>query len=57
MENLPQILIRKVLVAPLKAIPPAIAYNDPTIIIQNTKYWFLFLKGWLKHDKYIVLKR
>ncbi|MEM2027501.1 MAG: glycosyltransferase family 2 protein [Candidatus Bathyarchaeia archaeon] len=56
-ENLPQMLIRKVLAAPLKAIPPAIAYNDPTIVIQNTKYWFLFLKGWLKHDKYIVLKR
>lgn len=56
-KHLPNAVVRKVLAAPLKAIPPAVAYNDPTIILQNTKYWFRYLKGWLKPNKYITLKR
>lgn len=56
-ENLPYILMRKVLTAPLKAIPPALAYKDANIIVQNTKYWLRFLKGWLKYNEYIILKR
>jgi glycosyltransferase involved in cell wall biosynthesis len=55
--SLPNMLIKKILTAPLKAIPPALAYNDPSIIISNTQYWLRYLKGWLQHDKYIALKR
>lgn len=57
LRHLPFILIRRVLTAPLKAIPPAVAYKDPSIIINNSKYWFRFLKGWLKPYEYISLKR
>ncbi|MEM2995849.1 MAG: glycosyltransferase family 2 protein [Candidatus Bathyarchaeia archaeon] len=56
-KHLPKMLARRVLTAWLKAIPPAIAYNDPSIIIGNTRYWFRYLKGWLKPEDYIVLKR
>jgi glycosyltransferase involved in cell wall biosynthesis len=56
-KDLPQMLIRRILTACLKAIPPAIAYNDPSIIFHNTTYWFRYLKGWLKPEDYIVLKR
>lgn len=56
-KHLPFILIRKVFTAPLKAIPPAITYNDPSIIIHNSKYWFRYLKGWLKPNDYIFLER
>jgi len=56
-KHLPIVVINKILAAPLKALPPAIAYNDPTIIFHNSKYWFRYLMGWLKPHKYIVLKR
>jgi glycosyltransferase involved in cell wall biosynthesis len=56
-KDLPKMLIRRVLTACLKAVPPAIAHNDPSIILHNTLYWFRYLKGWLKPDKYIMLKR
>ncbi|MCD6529564.1 hypothetical protein J7L06_04680 [Candidatus Bathyarchaeota archaeon] len=56
-EYLPFMLIRRVLTAPLKAIPPAIAYNDPSIIIHNSRYWFRYLIGWLKPHDHIFLKR
>ena len=56
-KKLPYMLIRRVFTAPLKAVPPAIAYNDPSIIIHNSRYWFRYLKGWLKPHDYIFLKR
>lgn len=56
-KNLPIMVIKKVLAAPLKALPPAIAYNDPAIIFHNSRYWFRYLMGWLKPYNYIVLKR
>ncbi len=55
--HLPYILIRRIFTAPLKAIPPAIAFNDPSIIIHNSRYWFSYLLGWLKPYDYICLKR
>ena len=57
LKKLPYVLIRRVLTAPLKAIPPAIAYNDPSIIIHNSRYWLRYLMGWLKPYDYIVMKR
>lgn len=56
-KDLPRMLARRVLTAPLKVIPPALAYNDPSIIFHNTLYWFRYLKGWLKPKDYITLKR
>jgi len=50
-KNLPYMLFRRVFTAPLKALPPAIAHNDPAIILHNSIYWFRFLKGWLKTRK------
>jgi len=44
-KNLPYVLSRRVLTAPLKALPPAIAYKDSSIMIHNSIYWFRFLKG------------
>lgn len=56
-QHLPKMLIRRILSAPLKAIPPAVAYRDPKIVLGNTRYWLKYLKGWLQPSKYIVLKR
>jgi glycosyltransferase involved in cell wall biosynthesis len=53
----PVFFTRKILLAPFKALPPAIAYNDPKIIISNTRYWLKFLSGWLHPKNYLVLKR
>ncbi|MEM3874845.1 MAG: glycosyltransferase family 2 protein [Candidatus Bathyarchaeia archaeon] len=55
--DLPKMLIRRILTAFLKAVPPAIVHNDPSIIINNTLYWFRYLKGWLKPEDYITIKR
>jgi len=57
LKPLPYLLMRRILTAPLKAIPPAIAYNDPKIIFWNTKHWFSYLQGWLKPDEYREMKR
>lgn len=54
---LPKLLFRRVLTAALKAVPPAFTYNDPSVIINNTMYWIKFLKGWLRPERYINLKR
>ena len=35
----PKIFFLKVLPAPLKAVFPALAYRDPSIILKNTLYW------------------
>lgn len=56
-RDLPRMLVRRILTACFKAIPPALAYNDPSIIFHNTLYWFRYLKGWLKPKDYITLKR
>lgn len=56
-RHLPVIVINKVLAAPLKALPPAIAYSDPTILFHNLIYWFRYLMGLLKPYDYIMLKR
>jgi glycosyltransferase involved in cell wall biosynthesis len=56
-KHLPLMLIRRVLTAPLKAIPPAIAFNDPSIVVHYSRYWFRYFKGWLKPYNYIFLKR
>jgi len=54
---LPHLLIRRILTAPLKALPPAIAEKDPNIISWNTRYWFSYLNGWLHPEKYGKMKR
>lgn len=46
-------ILTKVLLSPLKAIPPAIAYNDPNVILGNTRYWFEYLQGYLQPQKYM----
>jgi len=51
------ILLYKIFLAPLKAVFPALAYKDPMIILNNTRYWLDFLKGWLKPMEHIQLKR
>ena len=56
-RTLPKFLFRHVLTAPLKAVPPSLAYKDPTIILRNTEYWIKYLKGWLYPHKYINMKR
>jgi glycosyltransferase involved in cell wall biosynthesis len=53
----PRTLMTKIVAAPFKAVPPAIAYRDPWIIVGNTRYWLKYLRGWVQHDRYIVLKR
>jgi hypothetical protein len=45
------------LTAPLKAVPPSLAYKDPTIILRNTEYWIKYLKGWLYPHRYINMRR
>lgn len=45
-------LVRRVILSPLKAVLPAISYDDPNVIFGNTKYWFDFLKGYLNPRKF-----
>lgn len=51
------ILIGKVFTAPLKAVPAAFAMKDPLIILWNTRYWFGYLKGWLRPEEHTKMKR
>jgi glycosyltransferase involved in cell wall biosynthesis len=46
-------ILTKVLLSPFKAIPPAIAYKDPNVILGNTRYWFEYLEGYLHPQKYM----
>lgn len=55
--NIFYLLFRRILSAMLKAIPPALYYRDPNIIIWNTRHWFRFLKGWMQPYKYRKMKR
>lgn len=57
LKNFPHFLIRRVLTAPLKAIPAAFATNDPDVILWNTCCWFSYLKGWLDPKDYTKMKR
>ncbi|MBS7250441.1 MAG: glycosyltransferase family 2 protein [Candidatus Freyarchaeota archaeon] len=54
---LPSILIRKILLAPVKALLPAIFERDVKIITWNTIHWLDYLKGFLKAEKYWNMKR
>lgn len=56
-SHLPRLLARRVLTAPLKAIPPAIATRDPQIVLWNTRYWLGYLKGWLHPLEHAMMKR
>lgn len=56
-KPLPKLLIRRIMTAPLKAIPPAVYYGDPEIILENTRYWIKYLKGWLRPEKYVKMRR
>jgi len=51
------IIFRRVLLSPVKAVLPAIAYDDPNVIFGNTRYWFDFLKGYLRPQKHLHMKR
>lgn len=57
LRALPYILFRRILTAPIKAILPAIFEKDVNIIIWNTRHWLVYLKGFLKAEKYWNLKR
>lgn len=57
LRNFPVIVVRRVLLSPVKAVPPAIAYDDPNVIFGNTSYWFDFLKGYLRPQKHLHMKR
>lgn len=57
LKPLLNILTKKVLTAPLKAVPPAVFMRDPLIILWNTRYWFGYLKGWLQPEEYTKMKR
>jgi glycosyltransferase involved in cell wall biosynthesis len=54
---LPRLLARRILTAPIKAIPPMLAYGDPEILRWNTLHWLSFLKGFLNPAKYRKMKR
>jgi len=54
---LPYLLARRILTAPIKAIPPMLAYKDPRILLWNTRHWLCFLKGFLNPAKYRKMKR
>jgi len=56
-KNLQNILVKKVLTAPLKAVPPAFVMKDPYIVLWNTRYWLGYLKGWLKPEEHTKMKR
>jgi len=58
LRTFPVVIFRHVLLSPLKAIPPAIAYNDPKVIFGNTKYWFDFCRGYLNpKPEFVNIKR
>lgn len=50
-------LFRRILPAPFKAIPPALYYRDPKIIMWNTRHWWKFLMGWLYPQRYRKIRR
>jgi len=54
---LPYLLLRRILFASLKAIPPMFAYKNPQILFWNTKHWFGYLRGFLNPYKYRKLVR
>ena len=54
---LPSILTRRVLIAPLKAVLPAVFEKDVKIIVWNTRHWSEYLKGFLNAEKYWNMKR
>jgi glycosyltransferase involved in cell wall biosynthesis len=56
-KTFPRTLIMKIAIAPFKAIPPALVYKDPSIVVKNTEYWWKYLKGWLRYDKYTTLQK
>lgn len=50
-------IFRKVLLSPVKTVLPALAYNESNIIFGNSKYWLAFLKGYLRPEKHLQMKR
>lgn len=56
-KPLPYLLVRRILTAPVKAIPPMLAYKDPAILLWNTTHWLRFLKGFLNPLKYRKMSR
>jgi glycosyltransferase involved in cell wall biosynthesis len=57
LRNLPYNFVRRIITAPLKAIPPMIHYRNPQILFWNTRYWMGYLKGYLQPSKYRKSKR
>lgn len=57
LTTLPFTLVRRILTAPFKAIPPMFVYKDPSILFWNTKHWWNYLRGFLMPHKYRKLKR
>lgn len=57
LKYLPYNFVRRIITAPLKAIPPMIHYRNPKILSWNTRYWMGYLKGYLQPYKYRKLKR
>ena len=50
--NIFWLLCRRLPMAFLKGIPPALYYRDPVIIVWNAQHWWGFLRGWLEPYKY-----
>jgi glycosyltransferase involved in cell wall biosynthesis len=47
-----QNVVRHSLLSPVKAVLPALAYGDVNVLLENTRYWFDYLKGYLKPERY-----
>jgi glycosyltransferase involved in cell wall biosynthesis len=57
LRPLPSILLQKILLAPIKALLPAIFEKDVRIITWNTLHWLDYLKGFLNAEKYWNIRR
>lgn len=53
----PYLMMRRIMFAPLKAIPPMLHYRNPNILIWNINHWLKYLKGFLQPYKYRKMKR
>jgi glycosyltransferase involved in cell wall biosynthesis len=56
LKILPNIFI-KLLASPIRGILPALAFRDIKIFISNEKYLINYLRGFLHHPKYNLIKR
>lgn len=53
----PYNLLRHVVWAPLKAVPPMLHFRNPKILAWNTRYWWAYLEGYLRPEKFRKLIR